>query len=95
MDNKKRARTLLAQKLRVLRFVRGWSQEALAEASGLHRTHISLIERGACNISLDNLEKLAGAFGLALPDLLGMPDAASLGAPLLATLTEPMKKKES
>ncbi len=95
MANKKRARTLLAQKLRVLRFVRGWSQEVLAEVSGLDRSYVSSIERAERNVSLDNLEKLAGAFDLALPDLLGIPDAASLGAPLLATLTESMKKKES
>lgn len=91
----KRARDLLAQKLRVLRMMRRWSQEDLAEASGLHRTHISLIERGECNVSLDNLEKLADAFGLTLPELLIVPDPTSLGESLLATLTESIKKKES
>lgn len=50
--------------------MRGWSQEQLADAAGLHRTFISLVERSECNISLDNLEKIADALGLPLPDLL-------------------------
>jgi transcriptional regulator with XRE-family HTH domain len=74
----KRARKLLAQKLRVLRFMRGWSQENLAAASGLHRTYISAIERGERNISLDNIEKLADAFGLSIKELLAAPDPAKL-----------------
>ena len=41
-----RTRLALAQKLRFLRFTRGWSQEVLAELAGLHRTYISQIERG-------------------------------------------------
>jgi transcriptional regulator with XRE-family HTH domain len=67
--------------MRVLRRVRGWSQEQLGEACGLHRTYISLVERGACNISLDNLEKLAGAFGLPLSELVAMPESAPAAAP--------------
>jgi len=41
-----RIRTVLAQKMRFLRFTRGWSQEVLAELAGLHRTYVSQIERG-------------------------------------------------
>ncbi len=74
----KRARKQLAQKLRVLRFMRGWSQEKLAAVSGLHRTYISAIERGERNISLDNIEKLADAFGLSIKEMLAAPDPAKL-----------------
>ncbi len=55
-------RHLLAQRLRLLRTLRGWSQETLAEQAGLHRTYISGIERGERNLGLDNLDKLARAF---------------------------------
>ena len=73
-----RIRQLLAQKMRFLRFTRGWSQELLAERAGLHRTHISQIERGQVNLSIDNLEKLAHAFDLPIPELLTPPSPANL-----------------
>jgi len=82
----RRARNLLAQKLRILRMINGWSQEQLAEVAGVHRTFISLVERSECNISLDNLEKIADAFGLSVPELLGVPDAAALGEQLLTLM---------
>lgn len=73
----KGARSRLARKLRWLRALRGWSQEDLADVCGLHRTHISLIERAVCSVTLDNLEQLAHSFGLTLPELL---DAELLNA---------------
>ena len=65
-----RTRAVLARRLRVLRFVRGWSQETLAEVSGLHRTYVSAIERGRCNLSLTSMTKLADALGVTLVELL-------------------------
>lgn len=87
-----RARKALARKLRVLRLVRGWTQEDLAEASGLHRTHVSLVERGQCNISLDNLERLAEALELSLPELFSTLD--STRERMLAMLDKTLKRKE-
>ena len=74
----KRTRRLLAQKLKLLRFARGWSQEVLAELSGLHRSYISEIERQQINVSLDNLEKLAEAFELGVSELLRAPSLEDL-----------------
>ena len=93
-DMEKKARSVLAQKLRVLRMMRAWSQEDLAAASGLHRTYISLVERTESNISLDNLEKLANAFGIRVPELLGTPDPVRFGEGMLAIVTESIKRKE-
>jgi len=67
----------------------------LAEAAGVHRTFISLVERSECNISLDNLEKIADAFGLSVPELLGAPDVAALGNKLLTMLNSDKKHEPS
>jgi two-component system, response regulator len=42
----------------------GLSQEELAERAGLHRTYVCDIERGARNVSLKSIEKLAGALNI-------------------------------
>ena len=42
----------------------GVSQEKFAEMCGLHRTYISDIERLNRSISLDNIQKIADAFGI-------------------------------
>ncbi len=47
-----------------IRRTRGWSQEELAFESGLHRTYISGIERGARNPTVSVLKELADALGV-------------------------------
>ncbi len=46
----------------------GLSQERLAAKAGVHRTYIGMIERAEKNITLENIEKVAKALGLKLPD---------------------------
>jgi transcriptional regulator with XRE-family HTH domain len=63
-------RSTLARNIRRLRAERGISQEVLADLAGLHRTYIGSIERGERNISIDNIAKLAAAFGITASKLL-------------------------
>ncbi len=58
------------RRLRELREERGWNQEYLAEISGIGRSHISQLENGRREAGLRMLETLAGAFKLAVADLL-------------------------
>ena len=64
------ARRIFAENLRAVRQDTGLSQEALAAASGLHRTYVGSVERRERNISIDNMERLAKALGVELHDLL-------------------------
>lgn len=68
------ARVTLSTNIVRLRREHNWSQEILAFESGLHRTFIAHVERCTRNISIDNLEKIALALGVAPYVLLLPPD---------------------
>lgn len=65
-------RIRFARNMRDLRNERGLSQEALASLSGVHRTFVSMVERGVRNITIDNVERLAHALGVSEETLLGL-----------------------
>ena len=56
--------------VRRFRVSQGLTQEALAERAELHRTYISDIERGARNVSLVNIARIARALSISLADLM-------------------------
>ena len=66
--------------VRSLRLARGLSQESLAEASHLHVTYISSLERGRRNVSLLNIDRLA--LGVDLPGLMGPVESNRLSDPV-------------
>ncbi|MGC3958959.1 MAG: response regulator [Verrucomicrobiota bacterium] len=72
------ARSRFATSLRKWRNRRGLSQEELAERADLHRTYISDVERGARNLSLESISKLANALEISLPILFSNPEAGTL-----------------
>ena len=67
----------LGSRVKQLRSARGWSLEALANASGVSRSMLSQIEREQANPTLAVTLRIARAFGLGLGELLEMPGAAS------------------
>jgi transcriptional regulator with XRE-family HTH domain len=68
----------LCRRVRQLRTDRGWSLEALAQASGVSRSMLSQIERNQANPTLVVTLRIARAFGLALNDLLPEHGESSL-----------------
>ncbi|WP_233838743.1 helix-turn-helix domain-containing protein [Paraburkholderia sp. ZP32-5] len=52
---------MLGAALRQYRRDQGWSQEALAYATGIDRSHMGRIERGERNLTILNLVRIADA----------------------------------
>jgi transcriptional regulator with XRE-family HTH domain len=67
----------IARRVRALRTARGLSLEALAAASGVSRSMISLIERGESSPTAVVLEKLGAGLGVTLASLFDDPAAAA------------------
>lgn len=64
------------------RLKRGLSQERLADMAGLHRTYVSLLERGLRTPSLYVIAKLAEALETTIVDLVyELPGGGSVGPP--------------
>lgn len=60
--------------IRKLRRDAGLSQEAFGEVAGLHRTYVSMVERGIKTPTVVTLVDLAGALGMGTADLMGLFD---------------------
>jgi len=67
----------LAERIKMLREKKtDLSQEAFADYCGLHRTQMSILERGKRVPSLKTLQKVADGFDMSLSELLKGVDAA-------------------
>lgn len=64
----------LGSRIRELRVKADLTQEQLAERADLHPTYLGGIERGERNLSLKNLDKLAGALQVPLKSLVDFGD---------------------
>ena len=62
------------EKIRLLRQVKGLTQEEVADRLNLSVNGYGKIERGNCNINLHRLEQIAEVFGVEPIDLLGTVD---------------------
>lgn len=60
----------IGDKVKALRKQNRMSLRALAEATGLSKTTLGDLESGNKNPSLETVEKIAGAFGLSVAELL-------------------------
>lgn len=72
--NEPNVRTSFAGAVRWWRKKLGITQEELAERADLHRTYISDVERGARNLSLESISKLAVALEVSVSTLFTSPN---------------------
>ena len=59
----------LGVRIREIRTARGFSQESFAEACDLHRTHVSLLERGRINVTVNTTRQIARVLQISLSEL--------------------------
>src|SRR6185369_8841973 len=71
----------IARRVRELRTAHDLSLESLADASGVSRSMISLVERGESSPTAVVLEKLARGLGVTLPTLFDAPPRDGLANP--------------
>ncbi|RJY09319.1 helix-turn-helix domain-containing protein [Aurantiacibacter aquimixticola] len=60
----------LGDAIRAARYEIGMSQEALADASGIDRSHMGKIERGERNVSVLNVARVADALNVSIASLM-------------------------
>ena len=64
----------LHEKICLLRKIKGWSQEEMADKLQMSVHGYANIERGETDVQLSRLEQLSQVLGVELQDLLGMND---------------------
>jgi len=68
---------IFAQNVRRRRVALGLSQEVLAEAAGVHRTYVGMLERSEKNVTIYNIERIATALDVEPAYLLMSDDVSS------------------
>lgn len=70
-------RVAFGRAVRRLRTEKGISQEAFAAKAKINRSYMGKIERGEVNVSLDNIQKIAGALQVSPGRLMSEADRES------------------
>ncbi|WP_034382082.1 helix-turn-helix domain-containing protein [Herbaspirillum sp. CF444] len=65
---------IFARNVRRRRVALGLSQEVLAEAAGVHRTYVGMLERAEKNVTIYNIERIAIALDVEPAQLLMSDD---------------------
>ena len=80
MEPAEALRLRVARNVKRLRQLKGWTQDDLAAQVGNTDRHVSQIERGETNLTLDYLAKIAGSLSADAADLF-FDDASSAARP--------------
>ena len=76
-NQERRAQLLFAANMRRIRLQEALTQEKIAEFAELHPNYISSVERGERNISIRNIDRIAGALGVEMVDLVAEAKSTS------------------
>ncbi len=76
-NQERRAQLLFAANMRRIRLQKALTQEKIAEFAELHPNYISSVERGERNISIRNIDRIAGALGVEMVDLVAEAKSTS------------------
>jgi transcriptional regulator with XRE-family HTH domain len=87
-ENARAVRLRVGKNVRLLRRLRGWSQERLAEAVGNTYKHIGQVERGEVNVTIDILAAIANGFAVNVAELFGPGGAESAATGYSITRSE-------
>ena len=77
-DELRAIRKALGSRIRELRRLKGWSQEAFADSAHIHRTLAGALERGEKNVSFHALVLISRCFGVTLSELFAGLEAGEL-----------------
>jgi transcriptional regulator with XRE-family HTH domain len=80
-DELQRLRTALGLRIRELRKLKGWRQEASSDNAHIHRTFAGSLERGEKNVSLHALALIVRCFDMTLAELFAGLDAGERPVP--------------
>ena len=81
MEPAEALRLRVARNVKRLRQLKGWTQDDLAAQVGNTDRHVSQIERGETNLTLDYLAKIAGSLSADAADLFFDDDSSSARPP--------------
>ena len=76
-NQERRAQLLFAANMRRIRLQKALTQEKIAEFAELHPNYISSVERGERNISIRNIDRISGALGVEMVDLVAEAKSTS------------------
>lgn len=79
-------------RIRQLREKIGYSQNKLAEWSGVSQTHLRRVELGQAGITVDHLEMLCDALGISLKEFFSTPPEGEDFSAATANLTPKQKQ---
>ncbi|MFW5782114.1 MAG: helix-turn-helix domain-containing protein [Candidatus Muiribacteriaceae bacterium] len=69
MNNSDKLLKMIGKNIKISRIRKDLSQEDLAEAASIHSTHLSKIENGHSNVTLEVLYKIAESLEIEIQDL--------------------------